>query len=40
MGKCLGCYRRIQHYDPKVKLPFGMKPGMKIEKYDRFGNII
>ena len=40
MGKCLGCYKRVQHYDPKVILPPGMKPGMKIEKYDRFGNII
>jgi hypothetical protein len=26
--------------DPKVKLPPGMKPGVKIEKYDRFGNVV
>lgn len=40
MGKCLGCYRRVQHFDPKVKLPPGMKPGVMIEKYDRFGNLV
>ena len=40
MGKCLGCYRRVQHLDPKAKLPPGLKAGVKIEKYDRFGNIV
>ena len=40
MGKCLGCYKRVQHFDSRVKLPPGMKAGVMIEKYDRFGNLM
>ena len=40
MGKCLGCYRRVQHFDTKIKLPPGMKAGVQIDKYDRFGNLV
>lgn len=31
MGKCVGKYRRVEHYDPKL---YGT------EVYDKFGNLI